>query len=179
MIGDNKRNTNMISETPQKFCHPDRSGAKASEVESLPRASEACRGGPAFFFCSALIHQLRLSPQRLASFCLFALLTLSAACNRPTSQPTTANSQLAAKRYPLKGKVVSLDKQAGAANINNEPIPGFMDAMIMPYPIKPAAALEQLQPGDSITADVVIAEPGKYWLENVKITAHGKPASGK
>jgi hypothetical protein len=54
-----------------------------------------------------------------------------------------------------------------------------MDPMIMPYPIKPGSAIDQLQPGDSITADVVVAEPGKYWLENVKITAHAKPASGK
>jgi hypothetical protein len=49
----------------------------------------------------------------------------------------------------------------------------------MPYPIKPAAALDQLQPGDSITADVVVAEPGKYWLENLKITAHPKAAAAK
>ncbi len=49
----------------------------------------------------------------------------------------------------------------------------------MPYPIKPPAALEQLQPGDSITAEVVVAEPGKYWLENVKITGRAKPAPSK
>jgi Cu/Ag efflux protein CusF len=118
-----------------------------------------------------------LSPH-LALFCLFALLTLSPACNRGPSQPT-ANPQSAAKRYPLKGKVISVDRQAGSANIDNEPIPGFMDPMVMPYPIKPAAALDQLQPGDSITAEVVVAEPGKYWLENVKITGHAKPAASK
>jgi Cu/Ag efflux protein CusF len=99
-------------------------------------------------------------------------------CNHETSQPSTANPQ-PAKRYALKGKVISIDKQAASANINNEPIPGFMDSMIMPYPIKPAATLDQLQPGDSITADVVLAEPGKYWLENVNITAHSKTAAGK
>jgi Cu/Ag efflux protein CusF len=124
-------------------------------------------------------HKLNsLSPQ-LALFCLFALLTLSPACNRGTSEPATANPQSAAKRYPLKGKVISVNKQSGSADINNEPIPGFMDPMVMPYPIKPPAALDQLQPGDSITADVVVAEPGKYWLENVKITGHAKPAASK
>ena len=106
------------------------------------------------------------------------MLAFSAACNRGTSQSSAANLQ-PAKRYALKGKVVSLDKQAGTANINNDPIPGFMDAMIMPYPIKPPTALDQLQAGDSITADVVVAEPGKYWLENVKVTGHSKAATGK
>jgi Cu/Ag efflux protein CusF len=119
-----------------------------------------------------------LSPH-LALFCLLALLTLSQACNRGTPQPTPANPQPTAKRYPLTGKVISVDKQAGSADINNDPIPGFMDPMVMPYPIKPPAAVEQLQPGDSITAEVVVAEPGKYWLENVKITGHAKPAPSK
>jgi len=46
----------------------------------------------------------------------------------------------------------------------------------MPYAIKPASALDQIQPGDSITADVVV-EPAKYWLENVKVTGHSKAPS--
>jgi len=111
-------------------------------------------------------------------FSLSALLALTAACNRGTSQPSAANPQAPARRYPLQGKVVSVDKQTGSASINNEPIPGFMDPMVMPYTIKPPATLNQLQSGDSITADLVV-EPGKYWLENVKITAHEKAPAGK
>jgi Cu/Ag efflux protein CusF len=113
-----------------------------------------------------------------ALLCLLALLAFSAACNRGPAQPGAANTPTAAKRYPLQGKVISVNKQAGSANINNEPIPGFMDPMVMSYTITPPATLDQLQPGDSITADVVV-EPGKYWLENVKITGHSKPADGK
>ena len=47
----------------------------------------------------------------------------------------------------------------------------------MPYTIKPPSTLDQLQPGDSITADVVV-EPDKYWLENVKVTGHSKAPAG-
>jgi|ERR1700683_266779 len=110
--------------------------------------------------------------RRLAFLCLSALLALVPACNRGASPPATASHPSAAQHYALKGQVISIDKQAATANINNEPIPNFMDSMVMPYPIKPPAALGQLQPGDSISADVVVAEPGKYWLENVKITGH-------
>lgn len=103
------------------------------------------------------------------------ILAVGLACNRSA---TTAEQS--AKRYALKGKVVSIDKNAGTANIDNEAIPGFMDAMVMPYTIKPASMLSQLQPGDSITADVVVV-PDKYWLENVKVTGHSaapaKPSS--
>jgi protein SCO1/2 len=123
-------------------------------------------------------HRFNFVPIHLALFSLLALLTFSAACNRGASRSGTTSPQ-PSKRYALKGKVISVDKPAASANINNEPIPGFMDAMIMPYPIKPATALDQLQRGDSITADVVLAEPGNYWLENVKITEHSKAAAGK
>lgn len=122
-------------------------------------------------------NQLNSSSSRLALISLCALLAFSTACNRQKSEP--APNPQSAKRYALKGKVVSIDKQAGTANIDNEPIPGLMDSMVMSYTIKPAAALDQLQPGDSITADIVVADPGKYWIENVKLTGHSKPDAGK
>jgi Cu/Ag efflux protein CusF len=113
--------------------------------------------------------QLNSYSRRLALFTLGALLTLSA-CNRGPSQPA-APSPSATKRYPFKGKVISLDKPAATANIDNEPIAGFMDSMAMSYPIKPPAALAQLQPGDTIAAEVVVQPDNTYWLENVKVTA--------
>jgi protein SCO1 len=113
----------------------------------------------------------KFTSPRLSLFCLCALLAVCAGCNRGTPQPGDATAQPATKRYSLKGKVISIHKQAGMAIIDNELIPGFMDAMIMPYTIRPAAALDQLQPGDSITADVIV-EYDRYWLENVKVTAH-------
>jgi protein SCO1/2 len=117
------------------------------------------------------------SLSRLALPSLCALLALSA-CNRGPSQPAST-APTAAKRYQLKGKVISVDKNAGTANIDNEPIAGFMDPMVMPYTFKPTTALDQLQPGDSITAEVVVEEPGKYWLENVKVIGHSEAPAGK
>src|SRR5271154_1569810 len=101
---------------------------------------------------------------RLALLCLCTVLAFSTACNREKSQPTSATSQPGAKRYALKGNVISIDKNAGSANIDNEPIAGFMDSMVMPYSIKPPSALDQIQPGDSITADVVVQADSTYWL---------------
>ena len=87
-------------------------------------------------------------------------------------------AETAAKRYPFTGRVVSVDLQAQSAVIDGDAIPGFMDAMAMPYKIKPAEALNHLLPGDSISADVVVippdkdSEPPDYWLENVKVIRH-------
>jgi protein SCO1/2 len=99
---------------------------------------------------------------------------LASSCNRAKTP--------AAKRYPFTGRVVSIDTQAGSALVDGDAIPGFMDAMAMTYKVKPAAALNQLTPGDSISAEVV-SEPedengrSDYWLENVKVTAHSNAAA--
>ncbi len=89
----------------------------------------------------------------------------------------------AAKRYPFTGRVISIDSQAQSAVIDGAAIPGFMDAMAMPYKVKPAATLNQLTPGDTISAEVVVVSDPKNddaapdsWIENVKVTAHNETA---
>jgi protein SCO1 len=108
------------------------------------------------------------SPKLLTYICL--ALALSTACNKtlPESEQQQVSAQ--AKRYHLKGKVVSIDKPGKMANIDSEAIPGFMDAMTMPYTVKPESELNQLRPGDAIAADVIVQDE-KAWLENVTVTA--------
>ncbi len=117
------------------------------------------------------------SSPSIGLFCLCVLLAFSFACTRG-APPPAAHTEAGTKRYSLKGKVISVNKQAGNASIYNDPIAGFMDPMAMPYTIKPPATLNELLPGDSITADVVV-EPDKYWLENVKVTSHSLAPAGK
>ncbi len=98
---------------------------------------------------------------------------LFSSCNRSRTS--------AAKRYPFTGRVVSVDTQAQSAIIDGDAIPGFMDAMPMPYKVRPAATLNHLLPGDSISAEVVVQHDSDseatpdYWLENVRTTAHIDP----
>ena len=84
---------------------------------------------------------------------------------------TKSPNQSAAKRYHLKGKVVSVDTRAKMLNVDSEAIPDFMAAMTMPYEVKPESELGKLSPGDAITADVVVGDE-KAWLENIAVTRH-------
>jgi protein SCO1 len=103
---------------------------------------------------------------------LLLVLLLGASCNKGTVQrPSPDASQPSAKRYHLKGKVVSVDKQAKMVNVDSEAIPGFMDAMTMPYQVKPESELDKLSPGDAVTADVVVQDE-KAWLENIAVGGH-------
>lgn len=108
----------------------------------------------------------------------FALVTLLACAKSPKELMETGEKNGAAKRYHLKGKVVSIDKRSKMANIDAEAIPGFMDAMTMPYSIKPEGELDKLSPGDAITADVIV-EDDKAWLENIAVTQHSGSSAPK
>lgn len=88
------------------------------------------------------------------------------------------------KQYPFTGRVVSIDKESNSALIDGDAVPGFMEAMAMPYKVKPPETLAQLATGDSISAQVVVVRdpnsdaPLDYWLENVKVVKHtGSPAA--
>src|SRR5271154_5243473 len=107
---------------------------------------------------------------------LCTALSLSLSCTKNTAQSV--------KRYPFTGRIVTLDKANQSAIIDGDAIPGFMDAMAMDYKIKLAVDFNQLAAGDSISAEVVVAAKDKdsapdYWLENVKVVNHAKPAAGK
>jgi Cu/Ag efflux protein CusF len=79
-----------------------------------------------------------------------------------------------AKRYPLKGKIISIDQPGKMAIVDAEAIPDFMGAMAMPYQVRPETELQKLKPGDTITAQVV-AQDERYWLEDVRVTGQGAP----
>ena len=92
----------------------------------------------------------------------------------PTSEPT-ANSIY--KVYKLRGRVVETNSATGEVTLNHEAIPGFMDAMTMPYKLKDTSVLSELHPGDVITADVLVSQQSdaNVLLDHIVVIAQGKP----
>jgi Cu/Ag efflux protein CusF len=89
----------------------------------------------------------------------------------PQANPAQAG-QPGEHRYHLEGTVVSVDKPQQHLVIDHKDIPGFMSAMTMPYPVADAKVLDQVGPGDQITADVVQSDKGVN-LENVVVVKKG------
>jgi protein SCO1/2 len=79
--------------------------------------------------------------------------------------------------YKLRGKVEWTDSAKGEATLNHEAIPGFMEAMTMPYKLKDANILSELHPGDVITADVLVSRDpnADVLLDHIVVVAQGKP----
>ncbi len=68
------------------------------------------------------------------------------------------------KRYPIKGKVIAVEKTDRTVTIDHEDIVGYMPGMTMPFKIKSDADLEMLKPGDDITGTLVV-EDLSSWVE--------------
>lgn len=81
----------------------------------------------------------------------------------------------APKTYKLTGRVVSKQPDSQQLIVDNDDIPGFMGAMTMSYPVKDPDGFQRVQPRDVIRADIVVEQPGKFWLEHLTVT--GKAAA--
>lgn len=92
-------------------------------------------------------------------FFIFIALLATAGCKKHE----------APKRYEMTGKVISVDANKPELVVDSKEIPGFMQAMVMSYPVKDAAALKGVAAGDEISS-VVVVEDHNYWLENIQVT---------
>lgn len=105
--------------------------------------------------------------KKLALFFICAIFFITS-CQTPSKKPVASEN---AKRYPLKGKVISVDKVKQKATIDHEKIPDFMEAMTMSFPIYDNDVLGTLNKGDEIKAELIDNGDGDYWLENIVISA--------
>jgi protein SCO1/2 len=81
------------------------------------------------------------------------------------------------KTYKLHGKVVSTNPSTSEVTMSHEAIPGFMEAMTMPYKVRDANILSELHPGDVITADLLVSQrsDGDVLLDHIVVVAQGRP----
>ncbi len=93
-----------------------------------------------------------------------------------TQQPTPAPPN--AKVYHLHGKVLSIDEPNKSLMIDGDEIPGFMAAMAMPYPVRSKDDLAKVNPGDEITADIIVPQGDQSpYIQNIRVVKKGTGAS--
>jgi protein SCO1/2 len=97
---------------------------------------------------------------RLLSLVAIAVAVLS--CNQ-------SRQHADAKRYEMRGTVVSFNKDQEQVVISHKEIPGLMEAMTMPYTLKEPSAYDVMKAGDDISATLVV-EGDRSWIENPVIS---------
>ena len=79
--------------------------------------------------------------------------------------------------FPIRGKVVAVD--GAQVTLDHEAVPGFMDAMVMPYKLKDPSVASELHPGDRITATILATTDGNEFhdvqLDNIVVIAQARP----
>lgn len=105
----------------------------------------------------------------LIMFLAMCFLTFAGCRN---SGPPTASA--GAKRFELKGKVVSADKSEHKVTIQHEKIEGYMEAMTMPFTLLDDWVYSELKPGASIQATLVV-DQNRTWLENPVVSNIADP----
>jgi protein SCO1/2 len=81
------------------------------------------------------------------------------------------------KTFSVRGKVISTDTTH--VTLDHEAVPGFMEAMTMPYKLKDPGVVSELHPGDLITARIVVQQDAAGFrdpeLDNIVVIAQARP----
>jgi protein SCO1 len=98
---------------------------------------------------------------RSVSLVVIALALAVPGCNR---QPPP-------REYELKGQILGLEPARNEVLIRHENIKGFMPAMTMPFTVKDAGLLSGKEPGDLVTATLVVTDLNAH-LSSLTRTGH-------
>jgi protein SCO1/2 len=92
---------------------------------------------------------------------LIVAMMIGSACSR--TAPT--------REYQLQGQILDVKPETNEVLVKHGDIPGFMPAMTMPYRVEDAKILADKQPGDLITATLVVGETEAH-LSRIDKTGH-------
>lgn len=107
----------------------------------------------------------------------FLACLLLAGCHSSPKPDAQSSANSTYKTYKLRGKVVSTNAATGEVTLDHEAIPGFMEAMTMPYKLKDTNILSELHPGDIITADLLVSQnaDADIVLDHIVVVGQAKP----
>ena len=94
-----------------------------------------------------------------------AVVLLALAC--APEKPAQPLSEAGEKLYVVKGVVVGRDAADNTLRVDHEAIPGYMEAMVMDYPVRGAAVASLPADKSRIEAKLHVVESG-IWLTDVK-----------
>jgi protein SCO1/2 len=79
-----------------------------------------------------------------------------------------AGSISGAEHYPVTGLVLKIDRAHRSFMASCTAIPGYMDAMVMPIPVRDVMGLDALQPSTLVDFTLVVTKDDAY-AENVRV----------
>lgn len=105
----------------------------------------------------------------LRLFCIlnFALAALTASAQQPGNSTTATGSSTNQEIHLAKGVVIEVMPAEKQVRIKHDEIPGYMQAMTMPFDVKDTNELADLAPGDPVSFRVIIAN-NYGWIDQIR-----------
>ena len=104
-------------------------------------------------------------------------LVLPFAGCRSTPRGLGVGEGASVQHFSVQGRVVAV--QGATVTLQHGAVPGFMEAMTMPYRLKDPSVASELHPGDRITATILAHKDGSSFsdpiLDEIVITAQARP----
>lgn len=105
-----------------------------------------------------------------------AAVLVTLACGRTNADATAAllsaapkpATSVEAKRYSARGVLKNVDVAKKRVSIAHEDIPGFMNAMTMPFDVKDASLLAGLAVGDTVTFSFTVDDSGYLIIDRIE-----------
>jgi protein SCO1/2 len=94
------------------------------------------------------------------------LVSASYPQSSPADEAVTAAVSSGTREFAVKGVVKKVEPENGRLIIAHEAIPGFMDAMTMPFRVKDPTVLATIQAGDSVSFRLSVTAD-QSWIDNV------------
>ncbi|HEX7604169.1 MAG TPA: copper-binding protein [Polyangiaceae bacterium] len=103
----------------------------------------------------------------------FVAICVTLACGRsthaaPLTTAATIDASVEAKRYASRGVLENIDGARKRVSIAHEDIPGFMNAMTMPFDVKDANLLTGLAVGDTVTFSFTVDDSDRIVLDRIE-----------
>jgi protein SCO1/2 len=73
-----------------------------------------------------------------------------------------------AARHHGRGLVLRIDRAAGSLTVSHDAIPGYMDAMVMPFTVRDPKQLADVRPGDRIAFRLNVRDE-RSWIDRLQL----------
>ena len=110
----------------------------------------------------------------ISTAAVLAVVVFFVGCRRAAQPSAPAQQQAGTKTYSIRGIVVASDVKTGSVTVDTDAIPGYMDAMTMPYTLAQPNVATDLHPGDTITATLTVTADADT-LDQIDVIAQAKP----
>ena len=91
-----------------------------------------------------------------------ALLLLALSASLHAAEPRT---------FDVRGVVKEVRREKSQLVVRHDAIPGYMEAMVMPFTVRDARLFDTVQPGDTVAFRLSVTEK-EDWIDTLKIIAH-------